>query len=471
VDPEEGWRLMARKTIRQRISLDGGEQIRRELQEFGEAGERAFKDLQAAAERVNLDKGLGASLARLQKQFATVGKDFKALGKQMRDVGKSFSTYVTLPIAGAGTGILKLAADFESAMNELQANTGAVGDSFDALEKKAIELGDASIFSARESAEGMNELAKVGLDVETIMGGAADAMTNLAAANKAAQASAAAVVGDVIAQFGLSTGQLTGIVNEITGATIESKLQFQDYALAIGQAGGTAGALGVEFDEFNATLAATASSFASGSDAGTSFKTFLQRLTPDTKKAKAIFEEFNLQFFDAEGNFLGLANAAEELRTKLGDLSDEQRNIVFGVLFGTDAIRTALKVMQLGGAGIEDMMRKLKATDAAAIAAVRVKGLAGELDQFNSAVEGLSIAIGKSGLLQFITDLVTQATEWLKALRETNPEVLKMGTIVAGLAAAFGPLLTAWGSRSSASAAWPAPSPASSGSSARWRPR
>ena len=52
-----------------------------------------------------------------------------------------------------------------------------------------------------------------------------------------------------------------------------------------------AGTSGVEIEDFLTVLAATSSSFASGSDAGTSFKTFLQRLTPESKKAAADVEE------------------------------------------------------------------------------------------------------------------------------------------------------------------------------------
>ncbi|RWO39501.1 MAG: phage tail tape measure protein, partial [Mesorhizobium sp.] len=146
-------------------------------------------------------------------------------------------------------------------------------------------------------------------------------------------------------------------------------------------------------------------------------------------------------FFDAQGNFLGLANAAEELRTKLGKLSDEGKNEVFGELFGTDAIRTALALMKQGGKGIDEMLAKLKNTDSAEIAATRVKGLWGEIDQLKSAVENLSIAIGKSGFLDFATNIVIKLTDWTQALATLNPEILKFGTIVAGLVASIGPLL------------------------------
>ncbi|RWO23372.1 phage tail tape measure protein [Mesorhizobium sp.] len=433
-------------TIKQRIALDGGKELKRELEEFGAAGRKAFKELQeAAAQTKGLSPGFFNSLKQAEAQIKSLAESFNEAGEAIQNVGKTLTASLTLPIVGAGAVALKQAADFEKAMNSFAVNAAVAGTAFKEAEKKAQELGQASVFSSTEAAEGMTELAKVGLDFKTIMGGAADAMVNLAAANDAGLASAASVVGDVINQFRLSASQLPGIVDSITGATIESKLSFDDYTLAIGQAGGAAGALGVQFEEFNAVIAATASSFASGSDAGTSFKTFLTRLVPQSKQAAAMMEKLGLNFFDASGKMKSMSQIAQELQTKLGKLSQEDLNDAVSTIFGTDALRTAIALMRQGGNGIDDMMAKLKATDSAEIAATRVKGLWGEIDQLKSAVENLSIAIGKSGLLDFATNIVIQLTDWTQALATLNPEILKFGTIVAGLVASIGPLLLGLG--------------------------
>ncbi|TGP24987.1 MULTISPECIES: phage tail tape measure protein [unclassified Mesorhizobium] len=429
-------------TIKQRIELDGGKELKRELEEFGAAGRKAFRDLQAAAAEVKgLPAGFFSSLKNAEAQVKSLGAQFATTGKQIQDIGRTLTTALTLPIVGAGAGILKQAADFQKAMNSFAVNAGVAGQALSDAEKKAQDLGQASVFSSSEAAEGMTELAKVGLDFQTIMQGAAKAMVDLAAANDTGLASSAAVVGDVINQFKLSASQLPGIVDSITGATVESKLSFDDYALAIGQAGGAAGALGVKFEEFNAVLAATASSFASGSDAGTSFKTFLTRLVPQSKQAAAMMEKLGLKFFDASGKMKSMSQIAQELQDKLGKLSQEDLNDAVSTIFGTDALRTAIALMKQGGAGIDAMMMHLKNTNSADIAATRVKGLVGELDQFNSAVENLSIAIGKSGFLDFVTNIVIKLTDWAQALSQLSPEVLRLGTVVSGVVATIGPFL------------------------------
>ena len=44
---------MARGDIRQKISLEGGDEVRRQLQQMGQAGERAINSLGNAADRVD----------------------------------------------------------------------------------------------------------------------------------------------------------------------------------------------------------------------------------------------------------------------------------------------------------------------------------------------------------------------------------------------------------------------------------
>ncbi|CDX39185.1 conserved hypothetical protein [Mesorhizobium sp. ORS 3359] len=433
-------------TIKQRIQLDGGAEIKRELAEFGAAGRKAFRDIQAAAAATKgLPPGFFGSLKQAQVQIQGLAKQFKDFGKATQDIGKKFSTHLTLPILGAGAGILKQAADFEQAGNSFAAASGVVGKAFEDATRKAQELGQASVFSSTEALQAMTELSKIGLDYQTIMGGAAQATVDLAAANGATLEPSAKVIGDLINQFGLKVSQLPDIVNQVTGAVNESSLSFDDYALAIGQAGSVAGGLGVSFNDFNAALAATATSFSSGSDAGTSFKTFLQRLVPQSKQAAAMMSKLGLSFFDSTGKMKSMSEIAQILQDKLGRLSQEDLNDAVSTIFGTDAMRTAINLMHQGAKGVDEVMGKLKATNGADIAATRVKGLTGELNQFNSAIENLSIAIGKSGLLDFVTKLVERGTEFVQTLSSMDPAILRLGTEIAAVAAAIGPTLIALG--------------------------
>src|SRR5690606_18231414 len=79
------------------------------------------------------------------------------------------------------------------------------------------------------------------------------------------------------------------------------------------------------------------------------------------------------------------------------------------------------------------------------IAAVQMEGFAGGMKALTSALEGLVLAIADSGLLEWATALAERVTDWLQRLAETNPEMLRLGTIIALVAAAIGPLLVVLG--------------------------
>lgn len=392
----------------------------------------------------------GLSLA--QKQLQRAGKSMQRIGGQLTDVGRTLTIGVTAPLAAMGVGALKASADFEAAMIKVGISTKATAAEMAKLETAAREIGRNTTFSASEAADAMDMLAKTGLETKVILEGAAKATVDLAAAAGSDLEPAASAVSDTLQQFKLSTADLPKIVNQITGAVNESKLSFDDYSLAIGQAGGVAAGLGVGFEDFNAVLAGTSQLFSSGSDAGTSFKTFLTTLVPKSKEAAGLMKQYGLRFFEASGEMRSMSAIAEELRTKLGGLSDEAKNQVLKDIFGTDAMRTAIGLMDQGAAGLDAIKKKIAETDAAAQAAKRMEGFAGQMKQLKGALEDLGIAIGKSGLLGFMTAVVAGTAGFLDVLGKLDPALLNIAVIFAAVAAAAGPLLlvagalvSAWG--------------------------
>jgi len=77
--------------------------------------------------------------------------------------------------------------------------------------------------------------------------------------------------------------------------------------------------------------------------------------------------------------------------------------------------------------------------------------------QLGEAVKAVTIAIATSGLLDWMTEAAQAVTAWVQWLSQTNPEILKWGTVVAGLAAAIGPVLISLGLLASGIAAISAP--------------
>lgn len=384
-------------------------------------------------------------LTAAQKELRRAGREFQKVGQQIGDIGKTMSAAITLPVLGMGVAVTKTAADFESAMNRVSISTGATGKALAQLSDLAQQIGRDTVYSATEAADAIDMLAKAGVSAEDILGGAARAAVDLAAAAGSELDPAASAITDSMAQFKLTVQDLPRVVNQITGAVNESKLDFSDYTLALGQAGGVAANLGVSFNDFNTVLAATSPLFASGSDAGTSFKTFLQRMVPTTKKAAEAMAQYGLTFHDASGAMKPMAEIAQMLQEKLGGLSDAAKSEVLSTIFGTDSMRTAIALMDQGAKGLDNIAAKIAATDAAAQSAARMKGFNGQMKKLGNAFQDVAIAIGKSGLLETITIVITSIAKVMEKVAALNPAILQAGVIFAGLAAAIGPVLMAVG--------------------------
>jgi len=242
-------------------------------------------------------------------------------------------------------------------------------------------------------------------------------------------------------QFGKSSSDLPGIVDKVAGALDASKLSFDDYRLAAGQAGGLVGALGYSFDDFNTALAATAPLFDSGSDAGTSFRTFLTSLNAKSEDAVRTMNKLGLSFYEADGSARPLAQIADELQKKMSNLSDRSKNEALQNIFGVDGARTALALMKLGLEGVEDARKKIGAVTADQKLAILLDGEAAATQRVASAWEKLKIVFGEAGIIQFFTAIKTFAADAINVIASAPPWFYKLAAGVAIVVASIGPMI------------------------------
>jgi TP901 family phage tail tape measure protein len=392
----------------------------------------------------SLNQDLGRVENKIDKSISSVG------ASSGRNFAQLFQANLLADLASAGirtalnktldfgSTALNTAKTFQASMVSVKALSGATSEQFTELNNKAKEFGRTTQFTASESANSFEVLTRNGLKVEEIMGGAAEATLDLAAATGSDLTNSADIVTDAMNQFNLSAEQVNDAVNGITGTTVNSKFTIDDYRLAIGQAGGVAGSVGVEFEDFNTVIAATSQNFTSGSDAGTSFKTFLQRLIPQSKEAAALMQDYNLEFFNANGEMKSMAEISKVLTDNLGGLSEEQRNNATSTIFGTDAMRTAAGLIDTTEEKFASLQASIGDTNASEIAEVRLEGLEGAMKILNSTVETLMISffdlnIGGERLIDWLEIGAEALTEFL---RDTN----KLVPVLGGLAAVIGTL-------------------------------
>ncbi|TGU99166.1 hypothetical protein EN794_000015 [Mesorhizobium sp. M00.F.Ca.ET.151.01.1.1] len=138
---------MAKAPIVQRVALEGGAAIEAQLKSLGEAGERAFRDLQKIAASVNFQK-LSASLSKARTDLVAFGQNVAILG-----------TAITAAAAGAGAAVLELA----SSAGEAADQAGKAAQSAGVTTQAYTELAFAAKMSNLEQADldaGMSKLNK-----------------------------------------------------------------------------------------------------------------------------------------------------------------------------------------------------------------------------------------------------------------------------------------------------------------------
>lgn len=350
-------------------------------------------------------------------------------------------------VAGLGLSI-STAANFEQALDQVGAVAGATKAEMDGLSDTALRIGKDTAFSATEAAGAMEMLAANGVSVTEIMDGAADAAVALAAAGGTDLATAADTASTAMAVWGINARDMADVVNRLAGAANVSRFGVEDMAGAIAQGGGAAKTAGVEFADFAAAVAAIAPSFSSGSDAGTSMKTFLANLVPDTNKAKDAFKALGIttadganRFFDASGKLKSMAEIASILHEVTSGLSEEQKTLALNTMFGSDAMRTAAALADLTGDEFQALQDTMGQTDAADIAAQRMGNFKGSLEQLKGSLEVIQIEIGQR-FLPVLTELATWAAEKLPVAfdyieKDVAPKVAAAFDAMKGPAQAF----------------------------------
>lgn len=350
--------------------------------------------------------------------------------------------------AAIGVSVNK-AADMEQRVADLASVMGLAKGETQPLSDLIMNLGlDPKLkVSATEASDAIMALATNGLSMTDIMDGAARSSVLLANSTGADFGQAATIATDVMSLFNISAADMTRAVDGITGVTVASKFGINDYALALAQGGGVASAVGVSFEDFNTSIAATSSFFSSGADAGTSYKTFLQRLVPTTDSARGAMSELGLitadgsnAFFDASGNMKSMQEITGILQAAIGGLSDEQKNQYTSTIFGTDAMRTAIGLAETGSERFNELAGQIGATSAEMSAATRMDTFSGAMEVLWGIVETLSINIGQAFLPG-----ARAIVEWATEMAQTHgPALVAWFGRLADFVAAAIPQITAF---------------------------
>lgn len=373
---------------------------------------------------------IGADISELQKSLNEASKSLDKAGKTLTSIGGTFTKGLTLPIAAATTGILKLGMDFKDSFDKIRVGTGATGDALEDLKNDFK-----AVYSSVPA--GMADVSTAISDLNTRTGLAGKPLQELSAQM-------------------LNLSRISG--EDLSGMIANSSRLFGDWSVAADDTAGTMDYLfkvsqstGIGFNDLNAKLV--------------QFGAPLRQMGFDLETSAAMLGKFEKEGVNTELVLGGLRialgkmakegitdtkAALEEVTKRIKDAgSTGEANAIalemFGARIGPDmaaAIREGrfelselVSTLQgssetINGAAFETMDFAEQLTIMKNKAAVALEPLGTSLMQaINSAMPAIEGLIGKlTGLVEWFTNLDSGSQ--------------KMILTFIGIAAAIGPALT-----------------------------
>lgn len=419
------------------------EQAKQQL-ENGELGQDKYNALQR--EIVETEE----ELRRLQQEAATTNTVLSKIdvaGQKMETVGNSIAGAgkkmmgVTTVIGGVGVAAVKTAADFDSAMSQVVAVSGATGKDFDALRNKAREMGAKTKFSATEAAEAMNYMAMAGWKTEDMLDGIEGVM-NLAAASGEDLATTSDIVTDALTAFGLSAKDSGHFADILAAASSNANTNVSMMGETFKYCAPIAGALGFSAEDTAEAIGLMANAGIKSSQAGTALRTIMNNLAGDVKISGKAIGDVTIATTNADGSMRDLSDILADCRSAFGNLTESEKAQAAESLVGKNAMSGFLALMNAGQGDIDKLSSAIDNCDGSAekMAMTMQDNLAGQLTILKSQLQELAISFGDI-LMPAIRSIVSKLQGFVDKLNGMDEGTKRTIVTIVLLVASIGPLL------------------------------
>ncbi|EPO5351113.1 phage tail tape measure protein [Klebsiella michiganensis] len=442
------------------------ETLRNKLSRLTDTYNKQTTQLRAAGQAVrqhgvNLTAGSGAvqsairrteqyalSLERERQRLAAVTRA-QASYEKAKETGARLRGGGTMAIAGAaaagytGGRFLAPAVGFDEEMSRVQALTRLdKGDSqLAALRAQAKKLGAETAFTTRDAASGQAFLAMAGFTPQSIQA-ALPGVLNMALAGGMDLGESADIGSNILSQFTLPAGEMDRVSDVLTAAFTRTNTDLRSLGDTMKYAGPVASKLGISLEEAAGMAGILANNGLRGSDAGTAMRSSLARLASPTAGAAKALKQLGVSISDASGKMRPVETILLDLYKATKKYGQVDQVGFFKDIAGEEAFVGLQTLVAGAGSGeLQKLIDALKAAsgEASAVAKKMADNLGGDLKNLDSAWEGFRIQVEETAdgplrkLTQNLSDIITAASEWVKA----NPRLAQTLLLVVGGALAL----------------------------------
>lgn len=312
----------------------------------------------------------------------------------------------------AGAGIadtVKTYADFEAAMSEVKAISGATSEEFAQLTEKANQMGAVTKFTASESAEAFKYMAQAGWDAKEMMDGIEGLMA-LAAASGEDLGTTSDIVTDALTAFGMAakdSGRFADVMAMAASATNTDVAKMGETFKYVAP---VAGSLGYSIEDTAVAIGLMANNGIKASQAGTSLRSLLTNLTHPVGQAADAIEELGISVTNADGSVKPLSQTMQELREKFSTLTDAEKAQYSAMLAGQEGMSGLLAIVNASDQDFADLTEQINNSSGAAqqMSDIMMDNLAGKFELFTGALDSMKMSLGEK-----FKPYLVDALEWL----------------------------------------------------------
>ena len=310
----------------------------------------------------------------------------------------------------------KVGADFESAMSQVQAVSGASADEIQQLTDKAKEMGSKTKFSATESAAAFNYMAMAGWKTEDMLDGI-DGIMNLAAASGADLATTSDIVTDALTAFGASAADAGKLADIMAAASSNANTNVEMMGATFQYVAPIAGSLGYDMEDTAVAIGLMANAGIKGEKAGTALRSIMTRLSTNTDGCADALSEMGVEVVNSDGSMRDLSDVMSDLMSVFDGLSESQQVELAKSIAGQEAMAGLLAIVNAAPEDFENLTNAVENSNGAAerMAEIMNDNVNGSLTLLKSNIEGKMIDVfeAASPAIKDAIDKISQALDSL----------------------------------------------------------
>lgn len=316
--------------------------------------------------------------------------------------------------------------NFEAAMSQVQAVSGATGEELEMLTEKAKQMGATTKFTAKESADAFNYMAMAGWKTEDMMNGI-EGILNLAAASGTDLGTTSDIVTDALTAFGYKASDSSHFADVLAITSSNANTNVSLMGETFKYAGAMAGTLGYSIEDVALATGLMANAGIKGTMAGTALNNVFTRLATNTNGAADELKELGINVFDADEKARPFLDIMDELREATADFTDKQKAAFGYKVSGTYGEKGFLAILNATKEDYEKLKKQIyENADGAAqrMSEIMLNNLSGSLTLLQSAVDGVKISFGERmapyirSIADWLTDMMPYIEEGLNDLMD-----------------------------------------------------